>query len=364
MKTYRAAVIGCGRMGGFIDNEVIGTPGFYPPYSHGGGFFASERTDLVACSDFRTDLMDEFGRNYGVPGGGQYTDFREMVAAENLDIVSVATHVEHHAEVVIALAEAGVKAIYCEKGLAPSLGEANAMAEACNRNGAILNMGAQRRYHPGFQKMKEIIGSGEIGAVQNLLMTYSAGLFDHGCHVVDLLTYLIDDPHAVWVQGNAPTSDAIRDGNVYSDDPGGDGVILFDNGVTGYMLHTNRYEYQVNCERGAVGTFNDTLRFFMRRATGGPREFEEVEFPDFEKSSPTVNLIDDLAGALDTGEPPLGGMESARHSVEIMVAMLESHLRGGERIAMPLEESPLRMHRVNRDPWQKGPRWREPKLEV
>ena len=122
MRTYRAAVIGCGRMGGFIDNEVVGEPGNFPPYSHGGGFYTSERTDLVACSDFRTDLMDAFGQQYEVPAEGQYTDFREMVASEDLDIVSVAVHVEHHAEVVIALAEAGVKAIYCEKGLAPSLG--------------------------------------------------------------------------------------------------------------------------------------------------------------------------------------------------------------------------------------------------
>ena len=166
------------------------------------------------------------------------------------------------------------------------------------------------------------------------------------------------------MQGNAPTSDAIRDGNVYSDDPGGDGVILFENGVTGYMLHTGRYEYLVNCERGAVGTINDTLGFFIRREADAPRSLKEVEYPHFEMSSPTVNLIDDLARALDTGAPPLGGMESARHGVEIMAAMLESHLRGGERIAMPLEESDLRMHRVNRDPWEKGPRWREPKLAL
>ena len=33
MKTYRAAVIGCSRMGAFIDNEVVGAPGHVPPYS-------------------------------------------------------------------------------------------------------------------------------------------------------------------------------------------------------------------------------------------------------------------------------------------------------------------------------------------
>ena len=79
-----------------------------------------------------------------------------MVDKEELDIVSVTTHVEHHSKIVIDLANAGVKAIFCEKGLAPSLYEANQMAEACERNGTILNLGAQRRYHPGFSKMKEI----------------------------------------------------------------------------------------------------------------------------------------------------------------------------------------------------------------
>jgi len=362
MKTYRAAVIGCGRMGGFIDNEVIGTPGFISPYSHGGGFYCSDRTELVACSDFREDLMEEFGKRYEVQSGSQYVDYKEMLETENLDIVSVATHVEHHAEIVIALAEAGVKAIYCEKGLASSLDEANAMAEACNRNKTILNMGTQRRYDSGFWKMKEIIDSGEIGRVQNLIMTYSAGLFDHGCHVVDLLMYLIDDPHAVWVQGHAPQSESIRDGTVYSDDPGGDGVVLFDNDVMVYLIHSNRYEYQVNCEKGTLGTYNDTKGFFMRK--GEPREFDEIAFPEYAPMSSTVNLINDLARALDSGEPPLGGIESARHGVEVMAAILESHLQGGKRIIMPLEKSSLRMNRTNRDAWQKGPRWREPKLSI
>ena len=67
MKTYRAAVIGCSRMGGFIDNEVIDYPAIVLPYSHGAGFYASERVDLVACSDMRTDVMEQFGKRYDVP---------------------------------------------------------------------------------------------------------------------------------------------------------------------------------------------------------------------------------------------------------------------------------------------------------
>ncbi|MCH2508158.1 MAG: hypothetical protein MK035_06770 [Dehalococcoidia bacterium] len=97
---------------------------------------------------------------------------------------------------------------------------------------------------------------------------------------------------------------------------------------------------------------------------GQPRGLEEVQYPGFEPASSTVNLIEDLAKSLDSGSPPLGGIESARHGVEIMVAILESHLQNGRRIEMPLKDSSLRMTRSDRDSWQKGLRWREPKLSV
>ena len=362
MKTYRAAVIGCGRMGGFIDNEVAGSPGHVPPYAHGPGFNQCDRTDLVACSDLREDLMDEFGRQYAVPRERQYTDYKEMIQTEALDIVSVATHVEHHAGIVIHAAENGVRAIYCEKGMAPSLGEANAMAEACQRNGVVFNLGTLRRFNPGFWKMREIIAGGELGPLRSLYMTYGGGLFDHGCHTMDLAQYLNGDSPAVWVQGNAPQSDPLRDGTVYSDDPGGDGVVLFENGVTLYLLHTGRYEYQANCDNGMVGTFNDSREWVMRK--GEPRDLRPVDYPEFPRQSMTMNLILDLVRSLDTPAPPLGGAETARHGVEIMVAILESHLRGGTRVHMPLTGRELRMHRADRDPWQKGLRWREPKLTL
>ena len=79
-------------MGGFIDNEVVGAPKHVPPYSHAAGFTYCERIELVACADLRVDVMAEFGKLYNVPTASQYTDYQEMIAQENLDIVSVATH--------------------------------------------------------------------------------------------------------------------------------------------------------------------------------------------------------------------------------------------------------------------------------
>ena len=80
MKTYRAAVIGCSRMGGFIDNEIAPGDLASPlPYSHAACYEASERTELVACADLREDVMAGFGERYGIPKERQYTDYRELI---------------------------------------------------------------------------------------------------------------------------------------------------------------------------------------------------------------------------------------------------------------------------------------------
>jgi len=67
MPTFRAALIGCSRMGAFIDNEVVGYAAVHLPYSHAAGYAACTRTEIVACADLREDVMEKFGETYGVP---------------------------------------------------------------------------------------------------------------------------------------------------------------------------------------------------------------------------------------------------------------------------------------------------------
>ena len=60
-KTYRAALVGCSRMGAFIDNEVTANRSIPLPYSHAAGYEACPRTDLVAGADLRPDVVERFG---------------------------------------------------------------------------------------------------------------------------------------------------------------------------------------------------------------------------------------------------------------------------------------------------------------
>jgi predicted dehydrogenase len=348
MRTYRAAVIGCSRMGAFIDNEVTNYRGINLPYSHAAGFYAEERTDLVACADLRPSVMEEFGRRYDVPKQRQYTDYREMIEHENLDIVSVATQPEQRAEAVIFAAEHGVKAIYAEKAMAASMDEAAAMVEAVERNGVAFNLGTNNRWHTGFDKMKEIIDSGELGQLRTLIVYSNQTLFNKASHNFDLLLRLNSDCSAQWVSAWLPKGDEQIDGDIVLEDPVGQGTIYFQNGVMAHALLAPCGGSEAICEKGCVMRW-DSREWEIRRSTDVPGWrtcLISDAFPEFEQTSTTANLIRDLIHALDSGNPATkGGVRCAYASTELIFAFMESHLRNGERINLPLKGSKLRLKR-------------------
>ncbi len=348
MKTYRAAVIGCSRMGAFIDHEVVNYRGIVRPYSHAAGFYAEERTDLVACADLRPVVMEEFGKQYEVPKQRQYTDYREMIEREDLDIVSVATQPEHRAEVVIYAAEHGVKAIYAEKAMAASMDEAAAMVEAVERNGVAFNLGTNNRWHTGFDKMKEVIDSGELGKLQTLIIYSNQTLFNKASHNFDLLLRLNSDCPAEWASAYLPQGDELIDGDTVRDDPTGQGTIYFENGVMAHALLAPTGGTEAICENGSLRR-GDSRQWEVRRATDVPGWRSCLipeDFPEFEATSATANLIRDLIQALDRGDAVTrGGVRCAYASTELIFAFMESHLRNGARINLPLKGSKLRLKR-------------------
>lgn len=347
MDQYRAVLIGCSRMGAFIDNEV---PPNMRPYSHAAGYEACERIDFIACSDLRVDVMEQVGERYGIPADKQYTDYREMLAREAPDIVSVTTQPEHRAEIVMVAAEAGARAIYAEKAFSASLAEADRMVEACQRHNVVLNMGTNRRFHPGYDQMKAVIDSGEIGALQTLIIHQTSALFNGASHSFDLLQRLNSDAPVAWVQAHLPNGDEIIDGHILREDPVGHGIIQFANGVVAYALNSGRgMEVEAICEKGVVTALGNDKEWQLRAPVARDHRGRDilgvVEFPAFEHRASTLCLVEDLVRALDTGEPPRGGAALARANTELIFAFVESHQRGGARVELPLAGSAYRLER-------------------
>lgn len=350
-KQYRAALVGCSRMGAFIDNELAGRRADFP-HSHAAGYEACSRTDLVAGSDLRRDVLVVYGQRYRVSNEHLYTDYKELIEKEKPDILSIATQPEQRAEIAIFAAKHGVKALYCEKAMCASLAEADAMVEAVEDHDLAFNMGTNRRWEPGFDAMREMIASGQLGALKTLIIYNNDTLFNTSSHTFDLMQRLNGDVPATWVQGYLPEGRELLIGDELRDDPIGEGAFGFANGVTAYAMSSpRRNECEAVCERGVLTALNDGDEFRMRevRETGVSSALVDSTFPEYEEASSTLRLIDDLVAALDRGDSQTrDGVRVARANMELIFGLIESHRRDSARIALPLPDPSIRLIRYGR----------------
>ena len=341
MSSYRAVIVGAGRMAGTIDDEVIDYPAMILPMSHAAAYAAVDEVEVVAVADLDEAKARNLQQRYGI--ARTYTDYREMIETERPDLVSIATPCTAHAEVTIFAAEHGARGIYCEKGMACSLAEADAMREAVKRNGVKFNMGTLRRWHPGVLRAKELIAAGEIGEVKDVITFTMWSLLHSASHYLDLVLCFAGDPGVEWVQGNVINPDLDPAAARSETDLSAIGTVRFDNGVTGHCLTTPLVaEFEVIGTAGAIRATNNCLHWQLRKAETfeGIKTRTEVnvrQFPFYERTSPTVAVIRDLIHAIETDGETRGGVDIAHLNTEIAFAMVESSRRRGARVELPLE---------------------------
>ena len=233
---FRVGIIGCGRMANTIEDEQIARrrerpnrSGLELPYSHAAGYAAVEETQVVAACDIDAARLQAFVERWNVRA---YEDFREMIERENLDIVSVATRPEQHAEQLIFAAENGVAGVYAEKPLCMTLTETDAIREAFERNGAHMEYGCIYRHWAAYEQARTIAESGDLGEVRAVLGFEGKALEGH---FIDLLLYLLGDPEPVSVQGRIsqlnPAEDDTAGMKFINDTPLLSALIEFDNGT-------------------------------------------------------------------------------------------------------------------------------------
>lgn len=99
------------------------------------------------------------------------TDWREVVARPDVDVVDVCTPGDTHAEIAIAAAEAG-KVVFCEKPLANTVGEAESMLAAVERAGVLHMLCHNYRRAPAVALAKRMIDAGELGEIRHYRGVY------------------------------------------------------------------------------------------------------------------------------------------------------------------------------------------------
>jgi predicted dehydrogenase len=110
----------------------------------------------------RPEVVGFVGQTYGVDA---YEDYRELLARDDVDLVDICTPEFLHVEQTVAAAEAG-KHVHCEKPMASSVAEADAMIAACRGAGVRLMIGHSRRFTPRYIQIKAAIDAGEVGTVR------------------------------------------------------------------------------------------------------------------------------------------------------------------------------------------------------
>ena len=119
--------------------------------------------ELAWLCDESAEALERFGRAF--PAARGTGALEELLGDESLDAVALATPVSTHAELARRVLEAG-KHCFVEKPLGQSVEEAERVVEAAHVGGLVLMVGHLLEYHPGVEKMNELIESGELGEVR------------------------------------------------------------------------------------------------------------------------------------------------------------------------------------------------------
>jgi predicted dehydrogenase len=136
-----------------------------------GGFLGDPRCQVLAVNDVdqrnRENTQRRVRDHYGNQDCAAYKDFRELVARDDIDAISLATPDHWHAIPVLAAAKAG-KDIYGEKPFSHDLREGRAMVTAMNQYGRIWQTGSWQRSTGDFRFACELVRNGRIGKVHTV----------------------------------------------------------------------------------------------------------------------------------------------------------------------------------------------------
>lgn len=119
---------------------------------------------MVAFCDLVLRRAERAAREYGAEGAKTYTDYRELLADPNIEVVHVLTPNREHAQITIDALYAG-KHVMCEKPMAKCAADAKRMLDAAKATGKKLTIGYQHRQKPQTQYAKSYIEAGALGEI-------------------------------------------------------------------------------------------------------------------------------------------------------------------------------------------------------
>ena len=317
---------------------------------------------IVALADIDEQTARRAADEMGV--GAWYTDYHEMLARDDIDLVSVCTPPFEHARNSIDALNAG-KHVYCEKPMAGSLRECDAMIEAARSSGRWLSQVFQYRYRRDVLLAKSLIDEGKLGRIffgkMEMLWWRARSYYDlwwrgtwekecggvtinHAVHAVD--TYL-------WLMGRQPESVTADMGAFTHDIEVEDlsmAMLRFPDGALGQLTCTvclpqNNERFEICGEEAAV-SLPWSVHAARVRGRGMAardetkqtelREWAEARVPEPEHQGHAAQIQDVLAAIREGRDSAVTG-EEGRKSIELIAALYKAALMG-ERVRLPITQ--------------------------
>lgn len=328
-------------------------------YGGQGGWHASHalKSDVIALSGVY-DIKPERAEAARKAGIHAYASFEELISDPNVDIVVCATPNDSHREIVVRALEAG-KNVVCEKPVALSLEDFDAMCDASRKSGKLFTVHQNRRWDVDYLAIKSIIESGEIGEVINIESRvhgsrgipsdwrchkpYGGGmLLDWGVHLIDQMLLLIPEKvKKIYCEFTNITTDEVDDGLHL--------MMTFESGKratvevgTYNFIYMPRFymqcrggsamieDWQKKCKVAKMKAWNEKEVLPVQTAAGitktmAPRD--EITLDTYEIERPVSDVHDfyrNVVKAIDGKEESLIKLSEVRRVLEVMEACFKS----------------------------------------
>lgn len=238
----KIAIIGCG---------TIANAQHIPAY------MKNKDVEIKYFCDIISERAEAAVKKYGC--GKAVTDYREALADDEVEAISVCTPNKMHSEITIAALNSG-KNVLCEKPAARVFSEALEMQKAQHKSGKVLDIGVVNRFNTNVNKIKEFIDKGKLGEIYSVYISFRsyrsipglggafttnaiAGggvLIDWGVHFLDIVMYCCGDPKAKTVSAEKFSRLGRNIGSyVYTDmwagPPVKEGIYDVEEGITGLI---------------------------------------------------------------------------------------------------------------------------------
>ena len=348
-KRYRAGAIGRTGQGNFGH-------GLHLPYQR------IDCVDMIAVTD-----PDAAGRAKAMADAGAqrgYADYRDMLANESLDIVSVCPRwVDCHEAMLLACIEAGCH-VYAEKPLAMDLASADRIVAAAEQRGCKIAVAHQGVYLRQVHQVRDLLRENRIG---ELVSMHGYGKQDHrgggedmmvlGTHLFNMMRFFAGDP--VWMSARVTVGDRemapddVREATEPIGPIAGDGVVslfAFGNGVDasfvsradqagngqgyGLVLVGEAGRIALSGGADAISIYEDGL---WAPWDGGHAWHALGLLDDHLQDTGNYRALIDLIDAIERDRAPISSARDARWALEMIHGAYASQI-SGQRAVFPLPD--------------------------